>query len=82
MQFGFRFKILLFSTSVRFSTRTLAYLAYKAFIAFKAYKTFKRSRLDQSVPKIPLEVKLQVIVNQKRDTSIAKTTTPEQIQSG
>ena len=52
MQFGFRFKILLFSTSVRFSTKTLAYSAYKAykaFIAFKAYKAFiafKRSRLN------------------------------------
>ena len=38
------FQILLFSTSVRFSTKTLAYLAYmayeahKAFMAFKAYK--------------------------------------------
>ena len=52
MQFTFRFKILLFSTSVHFSTKTLAYLAYKAykaFIAFKAYKAFmafKRSRLN------------------------------------
>ena len=56
MQFGFRFQILLFSTSVRFSTKTLAYLAYKAykackaFMAVKAYKAFmafmafKRSR--------------------------------------
>ena len=31
MQFGFRFTILLFSTRVRFSTKTLAYLAYKAY---------------------------------------------------
>ena len=49
MQFGFRFKILLFSTSVRFSTKTLAYLTYKAFIACEAYKAFmafKRSRLS------------------------------------
>ena len=52
MQFGFSFKILLFSTNVRFSTRTLAYLAYKAYkayMAFKAYKAFmafKRSRLN------------------------------------
>ena len=40
MQFGFRFQILLFTTSERFSTKTLAYLAYKAFMAFK------RSRLN------------------------------------
>ena len=49
MQFGFRFKILLFSTSVRFSTKTLAYLTYKAFIACEAYKAFmafKCSRLS------------------------------------
>ena len=55
MQFGFSFKILLFSTNVRFSTKTLAYLAYKAYkaykayMAFKAYKAFmafKRSRLN------------------------------------
>ena len=52
MQFGFRFQILLFTTSVRFSTKTLAYLAYQAFKAFKAYKAFKafmafkRSRLN------------------------------------
>ena len=43
MQFGFRFPILLFTTSVRFSTKTLAYLAYKA---FKAFTAFKRSRLN------------------------------------
>ena len=43
MQFGFRFQILLFTTSVRFSTKTLTYLAYKA---FKAFMTFKRSRLN------------------------------------
>ena len=46
MQFGFRFQILLFSTSVRFSTKTLAYLAYKAYKAFKAFMAFKRSRLN------------------------------------
>ena len=52
MQFGFSFKILLFSTNVRFSSKTLAYLAYKAYkayMAFKAYKAFmafKRSRLN------------------------------------
>ena len=38
MQFGFRFQILLFTTSERFSTKTLAYLAYKAFKAFMAFK--------------------------------------------
>ena len=38
MQFGFRFQILLFTTSERFSTKTLAYLAYKAFKAFLAFK--------------------------------------------
>ena len=43
MKFGFRFQILLFTTSVRFSTKTLAYLAYKA---FKAFMAFKRSRLN------------------------------------
>ena len=43
IQFGFRFQILLFTTSVRFSTKTLAYLAYKA---FKAFMAFKRSRLN------------------------------------
>ena len=43
MQFGFRFQILLFTTSERFSTKTLAYLAYKA---FKAFMAFKRSRLN------------------------------------
>ena len=46
MQFGFRFQILLFTTSVRFSTKTLAYLAYKAYKAFKAFMAFKRSRLN------------------------------------
>ena len=44
MQFGFRFQILLFTTSVRFSTKTLAYLAYKAYKAFNAFMAFKRSR--------------------------------------
>ena len=39
----FRFQILLFTTSVSFSTKTLAYLAYKA---FKAFMAFKRSRLN------------------------------------
>ena len=43
MQFGFRFQILLFTTSERFSTTILAYLAYKA---FKAFMAFKRSRLN------------------------------------
>ena len=43
MKFGFRFQILLFTTSVRFSTKTLAYLAYKA---FKAFMAFKRWRLN------------------------------------
>ena len=43
MQFGFRFPILLFTTSVRFSTKTLAYLAYKA---SKAFTAFERSRLN------------------------------------
>ena len=46
MQFGFRFQILLFTTSVRFSTKTLAYLAYKAYKAFKAFMAFKRWRLN------------------------------------
>ena len=41
MQFGFRFKILLFSTILRFSIKTLAHLAYKA---HKAFMAFKRSR--------------------------------------
>ena len=41
MQFGFRFQILLFTTSERFSTKTLAYLAYN-----KAFMAFKRSRLN------------------------------------
>ena len=43
MQFGFRFQILLLTTSERFSTKTLAYLAYKV---FKAFMAFKRSRLN------------------------------------
>ena len=50
MQFGFKFKILLFLTSVHFSTKTLAYLAYKAykaFIAFKACKTFMAFKCSQ-----------------------------------
>ena len=49
MQFDFRFQIVLFTTSVRFSTKTLAYLkykAYKAYKAFKAFMAFKRSRLN------------------------------------
>ena len=49
MRFGFRFPILLFTTSVRFSTTTLAYLAYKVYKtykAFKAFMAFKRSRLN------------------------------------
>ena len=47
MQFGFRFQILLFTTSIRFSTLTyLAYKAYKAFKAFKAFMVFKRSQLN------------------------------------
>ena len=50
MQFGFRFQILHFTTSVRFSTKTLAYLAYKAFKAFMAFQAFAA----QSVPKLPL----------------------------
>ena len=43
MQFGSRFQIFLFTTNVRFSTKTLAYLAYKA---YKAFTAFKRSRLN------------------------------------
>ena len=43
MQFGSRFQNLLFTTSVRFSTKIFAYLAYKA---FKAFIAFKRSRLS------------------------------------
>ena len=35
-----------FTTSVRFSTNTLAYLTYKAYKAFKAFMAFKRSRLN------------------------------------
>ena len=46
MQFGFRFQILLFSTSVRFLTKTLAYLAYKAYKAYNAFMAFKRLRLN------------------------------------
>ena len=46
MQFAFRFQILLLTTSVRFSTKTLAYLAYKAYKAFKDFMTFKRSRIN------------------------------------
>ena len=103
MQFGFRFQILLFTTSERFSTKTLAYLTYKA---FKAFMAFKRSRLNpfqnyRSITSLSVDwprtirlvyasvsilgvctIKLRVIVTQKRITSIAKTTTPEQIQIG
>ena len=49
MQFGFRFQILLFTTSARFSTTTLAYKAYEAYKAYKAFRVFmafKRSRLN------------------------------------
>ena len=35
-----------FTTSVRFSTNTLAYLAYNAYKVFKAFMAFKRSRLN------------------------------------
>ena len=45
MQFGFRFQILLFTTSARFSTTTLAYKAYKAYEAYKAYKAYKAFRV-------------------------------------
>ena len=107
MQFGFRFHILLFSTSVRFSTKTLVNLAYKAYKAYKAFTAFKRSRLnpfqtyrsttsfsvdwprtirllyEESISILSVcTIKLQVIVNQNHWTSIAKTTTPEQIQNG
>ena len=43
VQFAFRFKILLFLTIVRFSTKTLAYKAYKA---YKVFMAFMRSRLN------------------------------------
>ena len=100
MQFGSRFKNLIFSTSVRFTTKTLAYLAYNA---YKAFMVFKRSRLNpfqkyRSITSFSMDwlrtirpvyasasilsvctIKLQVIVTQNRRTSIAKTTTPEQI---
>ena len=49
MQFGFRFQILLFTTSARFSTTTLTYKAYEAYKAYKAFRVFmafKRSRLN------------------------------------
>ena len=71
MQFDFRFQILLFSTSVRFSTKTLAYLAYKA---YKAFMAFKRSRLNTRTIRLVYaslsilsvcKIKFQVIVNQK-----------------
>ena len=105
MQFGFRFQILLFSTSVRFLTKTLAYLAYKAYKAYNAFMAFKRLRLNpfqkyRSITSFSVDwprtirlvyasvsifsvctIKLQVIVNQKRRTSIAETTTPEQIRN-
>ena len=95
-----------FSTSVRFSTKTLPYLAYKAYKAYKAFMAFKRSRLNPfekycSITPFSVDwqrtirllygsvgilsvytIKLQVIVNQNHWTSIAKTTTPEQIQNG
>ena len=95
-----------FSTSVRFSTKTLPYLAYKAYKAYKAFMAFKRSRLNPfekycSITSFSVDwqrtirllygsvdilsvytIKLQVIVNQNHWTSIAKTTTPEQIQNG
>ena len=103
----FQIHILLFSTSVRFSTKTLVYLAYKAYKAYKAFTAFKRSRLNpfqtyRSTTSFSMDwprtirllyeesisilsvctIKLQVIVNQNHWTSIAKTTTPEQIQNG
>ena len=46
MQFGSRFQIFLFTTSLHFSTKTLAHLAYKAYKAFKAFMAFKRWRLN------------------------------------
>ena len=103
MQFGFRFQIFLFTTSERFSTKTLAYLAYKA---FKAFMAFKRWRLNpfqnyRSITSFSVDwprtirlvyasvsilsvctIKLQVNVSQNRRTSIARTTTPRQIQYG
>ena len=40
MQFGFRFQILLFTTTVHFSNKTLAYLTYKVYKAYNAFKAF------------------------------------------
>ena len=37
MQFGFRFQILLFTTSVRFLTKTLAYLTYKDYRSITSF---------------------------------------------
>ena len=47
MRFGFRFQILLFTTSERFSIKTLAYVAYKVYKAYmSSFMAFKRSRLN------------------------------------
>ena len=53
------FQILLFSTGVRFSTKTLAYLAYKAYKALMAFQGIHgfhgfQAFATQFVPKIPL----------------------------
>ena len=54
MQFGFRVKILLFSTSVRFSTKTLAYKAFKRLQLNRRSEGVRSFRYK--VVSIPIEV--------------------------
>ena len=70
MQFGFRFQILLFTTSVRFSTKTLAYLTYKDYRSITSFSLDWPRKIRLVYASISIlsvcAIMLQVIVIQTR----------------
>ena len=70
MQFGFRFQILLFTTSVRFLTKTLAYLTYKDYRSITSFSLDWPRKIRLVYASISIlsvcAIMLQVIVIQTR----------------
>ena len=70
MHFGFRFQILLFTTSVRFLTKTLAYLTYKDYRSITSFSLDWPRKIRLVYASISIlsvrAIMLQVIVIQTR----------------
>ena len=70
IQFGFRFQILLFTTSVRFLTKTLAYLTYKDYRSITSFSLDWPRKIRLVYASISIlsvcAIMLQVIVIQTR----------------